>query len=49
LLIAVVGYVVFGWSWGSSDPVPTAIGAVVAVAAVGVTLYRRVYSNGRGR
>jgi hypothetical protein len=42
-LVAVVGYLVFGWSFGGSgDTVPTAIGIIVAVTAVGWTLYSRV-------
>jgi hypothetical protein len=41
-LIAVVGYLAFDWSFnGSSDIVPTAIGVVVAVVALGWTLYSR--------
>lgn len=42
-LIAVVGYLVFGWSFNSSEnTLPTAIGIIVAVLAIGWTLYERV-------
>ncbi|WP_424017945.1 hypothetical protein ACOZ4N_19045 [Halorientalis pallida] len=41
-LVAVVGYVVYDWQWGSGDPLPTALGLAVAALAVGVTLYRRL-------
>lgn len=45
-LIAIVGYLVFGWSFdGSGSTVSTVIGVVVALGAVGWTLYSRVYSN----
>jgi cobalamin biosynthesis protein CobD/CbiB len=41
-LVAVVGYLAFGWSFsGASDIAPTAIGIVVAAVAVGWTLYSR--------
>jgi uncharacterized protein (TIGR04206 family) len=41
-LVAVAGYLAFGWSFSeSSDIAPTAIGVVVAVVAVGWTLYSR--------
>jgi hypothetical protein len=39
-LIAVVGYLVFGWSWGSGDAIPTAIGSVVAVSIIAWSLYK---------
>jgi cobalamin biosynthesis protein CobD/CbiB len=43
-LIAVVGYLFFGWSFnGSTNTIPTAIGIIVAVTAIGWTLYRRIY------
>jgi cobalamin biosynthesis protein CobD/CbiB len=46
-LIAVVGYLIFGWSFnGSANTIPTAIGVIVAVSAIGWTLYSRVYSDG---
>jgi hypothetical protein len=39
-LVAVVGYVVFGWSFGeSSGSVPFAIGALVAAVAVAWHLF----------
>lgn len=45
-LIAVVGYLVFGWSFnGSESMIPTAIGIIVAVLAIGWTLYSRVVSD----
>ncbi len=45
-LIAVVGYLTFGWSFnGSANTIPTVIGIIVAVSAIGWTLYRRVYSE----
>jgi hypothetical protein len=45
-LVALVGYLAFGWSFnGSESTVPTVIGGVVALAAVGWTLYSRVYSD----
>jgi cobalamin biosynthesis protein CobD/CbiB len=39
-LIAVVGCLVLGWSWGSSDAIPTTIGAIVAVSIIGWSFYR---------
>jgi hypothetical protein len=46
-LIAVVGYLLFGWSFnGSANTTPTAIGVIVAISAIGWTLYSRVYSDG---
>jgi hypothetical protein len=39
-LIAVVGYLVFGWSWGSGDAIPTAIGSVVAVSILAWSFYK---------
>jgi hypothetical protein len=46
-LVAVVGYLVLGWSFdGSANVTPTAIGIGIAVLAVGWTLYSRVYSAG---
>jgi hypothetical protein len=45
-LIAVVGYLIFGWSFnGSGSTTATAIGIIVAVSAIGWTLYG-VYSDG---
>jgi|GEM_PF-2667349 len=45
-VVAVGGYLLFGWSFdGDSAIVPTAIGILVAVAAIGWTLYSRVYSD----
>ncbi|RXK51821.1 multidrug transporter [Halorientalis pallida] len=41
-LVAVIGYTVYDWQWGSGDPLPTAIGLAVAALAIGVTLYRRL-------
>jgi len=47
-LIAVFGYLIFGWSFnGSANTIPTVIGIIVAVSAIGWTLYSRVYSDGR--
>jgi hypothetical protein len=44
-LIAVVGYLIFGWSFdGFGSTTATAIGAIVAVSALGWTLYG-VYSD----
>ncbi len=47
-LIALVGYLVFDWSFnGSANTMPTAIGITVAVSAIGWTLYNRInLSNG---
>ncbi|MFB6233202.1 MAG: multidrug transporter [Haloarculaceae archaeon] len=46
-LIAVVGSLTLGWSFdGSESTLPTVIGIVVAVSALGWTLYSRVYSDG---
>lgn len=39
-LIALVGYLVQGWSWGSDDAIPTAIGTVVAVLVIGWSVYK---------
>jgi hypothetical protein len=45
-LIAVVGYLIFGWSFSGSDAtVPTVIGIIVAASAIGWTLYSRLYSD----
>jgi hypothetical protein len=42
-VVAVVGFVVFGWRFGSdSGSVPTALAAVAVLVAVGTTLYRRL-------
>jgi hypothetical protein len=42
-LIAVVGYLISGWSFsGSESSIPTALGITVAVVAIGWTLYSRV-------
>jgi hypothetical protein len=38
-LIAIVGYIGFGWSWGSGDAIPTTIGAIVAVSIIGWSFY----------
>ncbi len=44
-LVAIVGYLFFGWSFnGSETTVPTVIGLLVAVSAIGWTLYSRVSS-----
>lgn len=41
-LLAIVGYTVFGWRFGETDSIaPFAIGVVIAVFAVGWTLYQR--------
>lgn len=46
--IAVVGYLLSGWSFsGSEHTIPTAIGVVVAASAIGWTLYRRVFLDER--
>lgn len=43
--IAVLGYVVFDWSFGDANGiVPFAIGATVALLAIGITLYQRLFS-----
>jgi hypothetical protein len=39
-LIAVVGYLVFGWSWGAGDAIPTTVGAIVAVSTIAWSFYR---------
>lgn len=40
--IAVFGYVVFDWDFaGATDPVPFALGVVVAILAIGLTLYQK--------
>ncbi|WP_254840944.1 hypothetical protein [Natronomonas marina] len=42
-LVAIVGYLYFGWSFDGADGIgPTAIGATVAIVAVGWTVYTRV-------
>lgn len=42
-IIALVGYVVFGWRFGEADGVlPLAIGIVCVIIAVGWTLYQRL-------
>ena len=46
-LIALVGYLTLDWSFnGSGSSIPTGIGIIAAVSAVGWTLYRRY--SGRG-
>jgi hypothetical protein len=45
-LLALVGYTVLGWRFdGSGGTTPFAIGAAVAVFAVGWTLYQRLSSG----
>lgn len=39
-LVAVVGTQALGWEWGSGQLIPTLIGAVVAVVAVGLAVRR---------
>jgi hypothetical protein len=39
-LVAVVGYLVFGWSWGPGDAIPRMIGTVVAVSVIAWSFYR---------
>jgi CHASE2 domain-containing sensor protein len=39
-LIAIVGYLVFEWSWGSGNAIPTAIGTVVGVSIIGWSFYK---------
>ena len=39
-VIAVVGYLGFGWSWGAGDAVSTAIGTIVAVSIIGWLFYK---------
>lgn len=39
-LIAVVGYLGFGWSWGSSNAIPTAVGIVVGASVIGWSFYK---------
>ena len=42
-LIAIVGYVVFGWRFGETDGIlPLAIGIICVILAVGSTLYQRL-------
>jgi hypothetical protein len=48
-LIAVVGYLIFGWSFdGSGSTTATAIGAIVAVSAPGWTVYSVYPDRERG-
>lgn len=43
-LIAVVGYLIYDWSFsGFESSIPTALGTIVAVVAIGWTVYSRVY------
>ena len=43
-IIAVVGYVVFGWRFGETESViPFVIGGICVVIAICWTLYQRVY------
>ena len=45
-LLAVVGYLVFGWSFGGdSDIVPMVLGAAIAIVAIGWGLYTRVATD----
>jgi hypothetical protein len=45
-LIAIVEYLIFGWSFnGSKTTVTTILGIIVAVSAIGWTVYSRVYSD----
>jgi cobalamin biosynthesis protein CobD/CbiB len=45
-LVAIVGHLFFGWSFsGSETTVPTVIGLLVAVSAIGWTLHSRVFSD----
>lgn len=45
-LIAIVGYVIFGWNFEMTDgPIPIAIGLLVAVVAIGWTLYQQLRSR----
>ena len=45
-LTAIVGYTVFGWRFGETGgTIPFAVGAVVAIFAVGWTLYQRHSSS----
>lgn len=42
-LLAIVGYTVFGWRFGeTSGTTPFAVGAAVAIFAVGWTLYQQL-------
>jgi hypothetical protein len=44
--IAVLGYVVFDWNFGDANGVvPFAMGASVAILAIGLTLYQRLFSS----
>jgi len=46
-LIAVIGSLVFGWSFGGSgNTTATVVGIIVAVLAIGWALYS-IYSDGR--
>lgn len=46
-LTAIIGYVLFGWSFnGSIDPISIGIGISVAVTAVGLAVYERVSAGG---
>ena len=43
--IAVLGYLVFDWRFGGTNGiVPFTIGAGVAIMAIGITLYTRLFS-----
>lgn len=39
-LVAVVGYVVFDWRFGSGDVGPLLMGVGAAILAIGLTVYR---------
>lgn len=42
-IVAVVGYVAFGWRFGESNgPIPLALGVLFAAIAIGWTVYERV-------
>lgn len=40
--VALVGTLLLGWQWGGDDPIPTVIGAGVALIAVGWTVYSKL-------
>jgi hypothetical protein len=45
-LVAVVGYLVFGWSFGGSNATtPTVIGIIVAASVIGWALYSRLFAD----
>jgi hypothetical protein len=41
-VVGIAGWALFGWEFEGSGTVPTAIGALAALVAVGATLYREL-------